>query len=223
LGAYIPADLRQGVPDLLSDSESFPVTRQVISPRDRQRLLAEYKRVNPPPVARPLTTGKGVLTAYSETPKIKRPSSGERILQGQLVVQIDPPRVGGSAVTELEFKWLDTPSNRTTYVNAFAVATSKLVQGYVVDPRVTQAQTGRWEVRARVSGQKTPRPWSPATPFLLALTSQQQTQSNTKSAPGSSIFQTPKTGVQTGSQIYRPQTSPANKRNKNDTIFRPLR
>jgi hypothetical protein len=69
---YIPADLRQGVPELLADSRSFPVTRRVISQRDRQRLLAEYKRVNPPPVAQPFVPGQGVPTPVSPPP-VARP------------------------------------------------------------------------------------------------------------------------------------------------------
>ena len=44
-GAYVPDDLRQAIPDI--DKHSFPRTGTILSAADRQRLNAEYERVNP--------------------------------------------------------------------------------------------------------------------------------------------------------------------------------
>jgi hypothetical protein len=223
----IPDDLGVTVPDL--QATSFPRTRDAISKGDRRRLMAEYLQVNPPAFAKLLPPIKDLSTARMEPPKkkepasgvvskplsstalvappkIKKPASGARVMQGQLVVQVDPSGVGGSSVMELEFSWLDTPPDRTRYVNKFAVDTGKLVQGYLVDQAVTRAQTGRWEVRARVSGKTPPGPWSPPAPFLLALTAQEKTQSNTQSAPSSSFIQKPQEGVQPGTQTTPAQS-----------------
>lgn len=46
-GAYVPDDLRQAMPDI--DKQSFPRTGSVISPEDKRRLYAEYRRANPLP------------------------------------------------------------------------------------------------------------------------------------------------------------------------------
>jgi len=46
-GAYVPNDLRQAMPDI--DKQSFPRTGSVISPMDKKRLYAEYRRANPLP------------------------------------------------------------------------------------------------------------------------------------------------------------------------------
>ena len=45
-GAYVPDELRQAFPDI--DWQNFPRTGSIISPSDKQRLYAEYLRVNPP-------------------------------------------------------------------------------------------------------------------------------------------------------------------------------
>ena len=44
-GGYVPDDLRQAIPNI--DKQSFPRTGSIISPADKQRLSAEYERVNP--------------------------------------------------------------------------------------------------------------------------------------------------------------------------------
>lgn len=233
-GAMIPEDLGVAAPDL--QATSFPRTGHVITPGDRKRLLAEYNRLYPPDVAMPLdrerdrtaalvnpqqkkesatgaiakpfVPGGTAPLAIMETPKIKKPASGDRIIQGQMVVQIDPPKVGGSPVTELEFTWLDTPPNRPRYINTFAVDTSKLIQGYPVDQAVTRGQTGRWELRARVSGKTPPGAWSLSTPFYLALTAPATTQSMTIPKPGTSILQSPpKVLEQQPPQLFRPPAS----------------
>lgn len=211
LGAYIPDDLGVNVPDL--QATSFPRTLNAITPGDRSRLLAEYLRINPPAFGKllpplkdqsaarvepskkepaPAAVSKFPSSAALVAPlKITKPPSGARIMQGQLVVQIDPSGLAGNPVTDLEFTWLDTPPNQTRFINPFTVDTKKLVQGYLVDQAVTRGHTGRWEIRARVSGKKPPGPWSPPTPFILALTPQDQTQSKDQSVPGSAFIQKP--------------------------------
>jgi hypothetical protein len=44
-GAYVPDDLRQAFPDI--DKQRFPRTDSILSAADKQRLSAEYARVNP--------------------------------------------------------------------------------------------------------------------------------------------------------------------------------
>ncbi|MGH7256744.1 MAG: hypothetical protein ACREIM_00070 [Nitrospiraceae bacterium] len=44
-GAYVPDDLRQALPDI--DKHKFPRTGTILSAADRQRLIADYERVNP--------------------------------------------------------------------------------------------------------------------------------------------------------------------------------
>ncbi|MDF0644435.1 MAG: hypothetical protein P0111_10415 [Nitrospira sp.] len=46
-GVYAPDDFREAVPDI--DKQSFPRTGDVISPADKKRLYAEYRRANPLP------------------------------------------------------------------------------------------------------------------------------------------------------------------------------
>lgn len=58
-----------------------------------------------------------------------------------------PP--GLKPVWELEFTWLDTPAGQPRFVNTLpAIDTAKLVQGQLIDPKVTRLNDGRWEVRA---------------------------------------------------------------------------
>lgn len=56
---------------------------------------------------------------------------------------------GLEPVWELEFTWLDTPAGQPRFVNTLpAIDTAKLVQGQLIDPKVTRLNDGRWEVRA---------------------------------------------------------------------------
>ncbi|TKB82718.1 MAG: hypothetical protein E8D45_00060, partial [Nitrospira sp.] len=150
--------------------------------------------------------------------KITKPAAGSVVLHGQLVVQAQPPRVGGSPVTELEFKWVDAPPNQP-YVNAFTVDTAKLVQGLAIDPKVTRIQMGRWQVRARVSGRAVPGPWSEPMPFQLVLT--QPTQSMQSPQAKSSILQSPKEGIQQGTGLIRLQTTPSQGLGAGTSVIRP--
>jgi hypothetical protein len=211
LGEVIPPDLRETVPDLMG--QGFPQTRNVISPADRQRFAADYLRANPP-VAGSVLGGVGSTGAFQEILKITVPYPGSVVVLGQLLVKATPPRVGGSPVTELEFKWLDAPPNQP-FVNAFVVDTAKLVDGYAIDPKVTRIQQGRWEVRARVSGRQVPGPWSPPVPFQLVTTQPTQSQHipppNPATPPPANVpfsVEGQKKSSTSGTGIFRPQTTP---------------
>lgn len=134
---------------------------------------------------------------------ITRPAWNDRVPQGRLIVTAKAPKIGVTPVTELQFKWLDAPPNQP-YVNTFAIDTSELLQGYPVDPRVTRAYTGRWEVRARASGKAVPGPWSFPVGFQLFLT--QPTQSQKQSSPIQQTAPLPSSSVAQPSMI--PQTDP---------------
>lgn len=127
---------------------------------------------------------------------ITRPAWNDRVQQGQLVVKATPPKVGATSVTVLELKWLDAPPGQSPF-STFAVETPKLLQGFPIDQRMTQGRPGRWEVRARISAQPTPGPWSFPVQFQLFQTqpvqSQQQAPPMMQQAPlpSSSVMQAP--------------------------------
>jgi len=177
-------------------------------------LYAEYQRINSPAKTRVLP---GVLAPVT-TPDmftIIKPGENDRVVQGQMIVAAKQPKVGMTPVTELEFRWLDAPNNQP-YVNTFAVDTPKLLQGYPVDPRVTRGNVGRWEVRARISGQAVPGPWSLPVRFQLLLTQPTQSQPfmapQTSPLPSSSVVQPPPQGGGPATQMIVPPTAPSQRR-----------
>jgi hypothetical protein len=212
LGAFIPDDLRQVTPDL--QATSFPRTRDAIPANDRPRLYAEYQRFNSPAKTRVLP---GVLAPVTTNDMftITKPGENDRVVQGQMIVAAMQPKVGMTPVTELEFRWLDAPNNQP-YVNTFVVDTPKLLQGYPVDPRVTRGNVGRWEVRARISGQAVPGPWSLPVRFQLLLTQPTQSQPfmapQTTPLPSSSVVQPPPQGGGPATQMIVPPTAPSQRR-----------
>ncbi len=223
-GEVIPPDLRDMVPDLTG--QGFPQTLHAIAPADRQRFAAEYLKANPP-VAGPVPGGIGPMTAFQEIPKITVPHPNSTVVLGQLLVKAMRPRIGGSPVTELEFKWLDAPPNQP-HVNTFVVDTAKLEQGYAVDPKVTRIQYGRWEVRARVSGRPVPGPWSPSVPFQLVTTQPTQSQHiqppNPAIPPPSNIpftVEGQKRQSTSGTRIFRPQMTPQEGMGSGPALIRP--
>jgi hypothetical protein len=135
---------------------------------------------------------------------IIRPTPGDRVQQGQLIVAATPPKVGVTPVTELELKWLDAPPNQQNsypYTTTFAVDTTTLLQGYPVAQIVTGGYAGRWQVRARASMKAVQGPWSYPVQFHLFLTQPTQSQSSTipqsSPLPSSSIVQPPSQGGST--------------------------
>ena len=200
LGAFIPDDLREVAPDL--HAAIFPKTRDLISANDRQRFYAQYLHLNAP-AATKLTPGVAAPVITPDMFTITRPSYGDRVVQGQLMVAAQQPKIGSTPVTELEFRWLDAPKNQP-YVNTFAVDTPKLLQGYPVAQAVTRGNVGRWEVRARASGKAVPGPWSLPVQFQLFLT--QPTQSQQPPSPVQQIAPLPSSTVVQPSPV--PQTAP---------------
>ncbi len=146
-----------------------------------------------PPATGPVTPGNLGSPADAvlarQTPRILVPASDATVLvSSQLVVKIQPPQLGATPVSELEFKWLDTPAGQPLFENTIpAVDTAKLVEGYTVDPKVLRLKYGRWEVRVRMVGQATPGPWSVPTSFRYEVTLPTQSQK----APSSPILKTP--------------------------------
>jgi len=118
---------------------------------------------------------------------ITRPNPGDRVQQGQLVVMAQPPKIGATLVTVLELKWLDAPPGQSPF-STFAVETPKLLQGVPIDQQMTQGRNGRWEVRARISAQPTPGPWSFPVQFQLFQTQPVQSQ---QQAPPPMVQQAP--------------------------------
>lgn len=200
IGAFIPDDLRQAVPELLT--LNFPKTENMIAPADRQRFSAQYLRLNSP-IAETRSNREG----RAPTPDmfiIINPVWNASVQQGQLFLKAQLPKTGATPVTELEFHWLDAPANHPALFNRFAVDTPQLLQGFLVDPRVTHGNTGRYEVRARASGKAVPGPWSFPVQFRLFLT--QPTQSQKQSSPVQQTAPLPSSAVTAPSAIQ--QTAP---------------
>ncbi len=135
-------------------------------------------------------------------PTILLPTNGQVVVQGELYLQIREPQVGTTPVTEMELTWLDAPPNQP-YVNTFVDDTKNLRNRYKPPVGVTGGRFGRWQVRARMSGQAVPGPWSPPTPFLLVATQPTQSQSLPSSKPP--IMQTPKQALSGGTTLIRPR------------------
>jgi hypothetical protein len=199
-GVVIPDDLRQAVPDL--QILNFPKTENMIAAADRQRLYAQYLRLNSAVAGTQRIPG--VMGQTDDMFTITNPLRNAIVQQGQLFVKADLPKIGATQMTELEFRWLDAPKNQP-YVNIFAVDTPKLLQGYPVAQAVTRGNVGRWEVRARASGKAVPGPWSLPVQFKLFLT--QPTQSQQQSSPVQQTSPLPSSIVVQPSPV--PQTAPA--------------
>lgn len=183
IGTYIPDDLREAVPNLLT--LNFPKTDNMIAPADRQRFSAQYLRFNSPVAGMRFNREVGAPTPDMFT--ITNPVWNALVQQGQLFIKAQLPKVGATPVTELEFRWLAAP-NTQPFVNRYVIDTSVLLQGYQVPGAVTRGHEGRWEVRARASGKAVPGPWSFPVQFRLFIT--QPTQSK-KQAPPPMVQQAP--------------------------------
>ncbi|BFU96687.1 MAG: hypothetical protein NTNFB02_34090 [Nitrospira sp.] len=200
LGAFIPDDLREAVPDL--QATLFPKTRDMISANERQRFYAQYLRLTQPATTKKVTPGM-ISSVTDDMFLIIKPAHGDRVQQGQLLVAARQPKVGMTPVTELQFRWLDSPPNQP-YINTFLVDTPKVLAGYPVAQAVTRGYAGRWEVRARSSGKAVPGPWSPPVQFQLFLT--QPTQSQKQTSPVQQASPLPSSAVTQPSPIQ--QTAP---------------
>lgn len=194
VGVSIPEDLRVVVPEL--QTLNFPKTENMIAPADRQRLHAQYLRVNSPVAGTKRIPG--VLGPTDDMFTITNPVRNALVQQGQLFLKADAPKTGATQMTELEFRWIDAPANQSNVPNVFAVETSKLLQGYQVDQAVTRGNAGRWEIRARASGKAVPGPWSFPVQFKLFLT--QPTQSKKQASPIPQTVPLPSSAIQAAPQ-----------------------
>lgn len=220
IGAFIPDDLRQAVPELLT--LNFPKTENMIAPADRQRFSAQYLRLNSP-IAGTRSNREG----RAPTPDmftITNPVWNASVQQSQLVVAATKPKIGMTQVSELEFRWLDAPPDQP-YVNIFAIDTPLLLQGYQVPPPVTRGHTGRWEVRARASGKAVPGPWSFPVQFRLFLTqptqSQRQTSPVQQTAPLPSSAVTQPSPIQQAAPLPPPSSSAPAQMNRSPFMVMP--
>ena len=112
---------------------------------------------------------------------IRKPADGDRVVQGQVVLLVKPPKIGTPPVTVLEFKYLDAPPTNP-YSYAIAVETPKLLQDYVVPPQSQPAYGGHWQVQARTAGQP-PGKWSLPVQFTLFVVQPTQSQKLSPSVP----------------------------------------
>jgi hypothetical protein len=154
---------------------------------------------------------------------ITKPASGDRVQQGQLTIAAMSPKVGMTAVTELELKWLDAPPNQAQsypYTTVFSVDTAKLLQGYPVAQIVTGGYGGRWQVRARASMKAVPAPWSFPVQFQLVVTEPTPSMQQAP-LPGSSITHAPSQGVGIAPTVVRPPTTSSQGTGASSLFIRP--
>ncbi len=126
---------------------------------------------------------------------ITKPTPGEQVPQGQLRITAIAPTVGVTNVSELELRYLDAPPKLQysyPYLTIIATYTATLTQGYPIEPLVTSAYPGRWQVRARSAMKTPPGPWSAPVAFqVVAASPQQSSPFKTAPLPPSAIQQTP--------------------------------
>ncbi|HMV56923.1 MAG TPA: hypothetical protein PLY42_08185 [Nitrospira sp.] len=169
--------------------------------------------VQTPPPSVPFNPQAKKLQVPDDLFVITKPVPGERVTQGQLFIAAIPPAVGVTNVAELELRYLDAPPGQKDsypFVSIMAVNTTKLTQGYLVAPIVTDAYSGRWQVRARAAMKTPPGPWSSPVPFQLtpgapnkSLTpALQQTPLS-----GSSVMQAPPATAGGAASSTRPPTT----------------
>lgn len=203
LGAFIPDDLRETAPEL--QTTIFPKTREAIPANARQQFYAQYLRLTSS-AATKINPG-AISPVKDDMFSIIRPVNNDRIPRDQLVITVQPPKLGIPRVTDLEFTWLDAPPTQP-FVNHHAVETALLLraQGYLVPPQVARF-AGRWQVRAASVGDAGPGAWSLPVQFKLFLTQPTQSQ---QQAPAPSPVQ--QTAPLPGSSVTQPshiqQTSP---------------
>lgn len=95
--------------------------------------------------------------------EIIKPSAGDTIPHGQLIILAVPPKIGSTDVADIELRYLDAPANQRhsyPFTTVFSVTKVQLLDGYPVPERVTGGYVGRWQIRARSSMKTPPGPWS---------------------------------------------------------------
>ncbi len=229
--------------ELVKKAPTFPLS-VFLSPAHRAGLqrqydiaMAKYQKFDRSmsPVFKPRLSPSGPVSssdpvlqakAIQNYPTILLPT-GDVVAQGELYVQIQEPKVGTTPVTEIEWTWLDAPSKQP-YVNTFADDTKKLRNRTKVDVAVTRGQFGRWQVRARMSGQATPGPWSPPTFFTLVATQSMQSLKMPPPNPATPFSPNEPISIDgqskrsnSGTGTFRPQTTPQQGLGAGPTLIRP--
>ncbi|HET9962426.1 MAG TPA: hypothetical protein VFQ34_08840 [Nitrospiraceae bacterium] len=208
---------------LLKDAPNLPLsfklnpTQRAAVDKQYQIAMATQQKFDPSQttLSKPQGPGAGPYTPGSpktsdailsrQTPRILSPVAGATVAVGFLLVKIQPPALGSEPVSELEFTWLDTPSDQPRFVNTIpAFDTAKLVQGQYIDPKVTRLNYGRWEVRVRMIGQGgAAGPWSTPAPFNLVAS--QQKQSIQTPSSQSPFLKSPSDRFGAGTTVIRPR------------------
>lgn len=165
--------------------------------------------VQAPPPALPMNPQAKNMRVPDDMFVIAKPTTGDRVQQGQLIIAATPPKVGVTNVTELELRYLDAPAAQRDsypYVTVFSVNTATIVQGYPVAPIVTGGYAGRWQVRARAS-MKTPQgPWSFPVQFNMEK-SQAPPPMMPMQRPNLPVTQGPPQGAGIAPSVVRPPTT----------------
>lgn len=218
-----PGYLSMAHQKLLQDAPGLPLSF-TLNPEQRAALDKQYQiamaarqKFDPSQttLSKPQGPGVGPFTSGApktsdallvrQMPRILIPSAGSTVVVGQLLLKIQPPPLGVEPVSELEFTWLDTPVGQPRFVNTVpAIDTAKLVQGQLIDPKVTRLNYGRWEVRVRMIGQgAVAGPWS--APGAFSLIPGQQNQSIQSPPSKSSILKSPSERFGAGTTMIRPR------------------
>lgn len=125
----------------------------------------------PPRAGAPATkVDPRIMMPRTDLFEIIKPSTGDTIPHGKLVILATPPQVGSTDVAEIELRYLDAPANLRhsyPYTTVFSATKAQLLDGYPVSDRVTGGYVGRWQIRVR-SGMKTPPgPWGFPKQFIM--------------------------------------------------------
>jgi hypothetical protein len=149
--------------------------------------------------------------------EIIKPSAGDTIPHGQLIILAVPPKIGSTDVADIELRYLDAPANQRhsyPFTTVFSVTKVQLLDGYPVPERVTGGYVGRWQIRARSSMKTPPGPWSFPKQFQMVKASPPPTlppmvqmpkpNAPIMQAPGSSGMHAPVPNVGVAPTVVRP-------------------
>ncbi|MCA9421252.1 MAG: hypothetical protein KC592_09545 [Nitrospira sp.] len=209
LGESIPPDLREAVPDLMK--QGFPQTINIIPPGERQRLLAEYTRVNLKPAILSTPGGGAASSTPSQAfspgpPKILSPLVGQRFFaQSTVPIKLGPPTSVAATNYEVVIQRKDTKGNWIEQhrfpIGATEAQSPGGYQGFGAGGKgptkspVLLTTPGPWRLQARVL-QPNPMAWSDWLGFLVE-------PPLTKGA----ILQTPSQGIGAGPGLIPPNTT----------------
>ncbi len=184
--------------DYLQKYSSAPFS-SIISPDSRKYLNVKWKEFQRSLSRVPAgqATGPDAQTGPNIavlTPTVLLPQAGTAVVHGQLILKVQPPRIGQYHLTEIELTWLDDPQKK--FVNVFSAGADQTFQGYLIPPSYIQpgaaALGTRWQVRVRMNGNGTLGPWSAPVQFKLVSTLPTLPTQSQKTSP---ILTTPQQGA----------------------------